>query len=346
MLNNIESRDLSPARAAVVATDEVVTVGEGWTHARCEEANGFIERVAASRAHTIVLTAGTEDSVWPSCAGTTAWWEQQFLERGFRKSTRTPGSPSRLQTEGDQVVRHPIVLERLAPEMLARYPLVELRAERDLHMDMLREAGPRSDAHLARYRWACRFVSRDAVVVDAACGLGYGTAILADTTSLSRVMAVDASAYAIDYCHTAWARTRPHLEFFRRDVRALPAADGAVDLVVSFETLEHLEECGPFLEEISRVLKPGGYLVGSVPNLWVDASGKDPSPYHFQVFDHERLTAGLHPYFTVCELWQQNAGHDRDGAAVLPKFRSIGLDGRGVDGKPEWLIFAARRPSR
>ena len=80
-----------------------------------------------------------------------------------------------------------------------------------------------------------------------------------------------------------------------------------------------------------------------MPNLWVDATGKDPSPHHFQVFDRERLLAVISPYFDVVELWQQNAAHDRDGQSVTPIFQQVGLDGSGVEGKPEWLVFAARR---
>jgi SAM-dependent methyltransferase len=320
-----------------------VVIGPEWTHAEWPEAERLLSRVTEGPAQTVTLLAGHESSAW-AAPGTTTWWEYLLLERGFRKSTTTPGTPTRLQRAADgTLVRHPVIFERLDAAALAAYPLAALKEERNLHMDMLREAGPRSDAHLARYRWACRFLARGASAVDAACGLGYGTAIMADATA-SRVLAIDDSAYAIDYARTLWGPTRPLTEFHRGDVRVVPASDRSVDLVVSMETLEHLEDDGPLLEEFRRVLKSGGILTGSVPNLWVDETGKDPNPYHFQVFDRERLFAVLSPYFEVIELWQQNAAtDDADGRSVAPIFQQIGLDGAGTAGKPEWLVFAARR---
>jgi SAM-dependent methyltransferase len=323
---------------------DTFTIGAEWNDVAPEQIDALLSRIAEGSSRTVSLLAGSEASAWPATVGTTAWWEQLLLERGFRKSTVTPGTPTRLQRTADGgVVRHPVLFTRLDAATLERYPLAALKEERNLHMDMLREAGPRSDAHLARYRWATRFVEAGAVVVDAACGLGYGTALIADTTGASRLISIDDSEYAVEYSRVLWGATRPHASFHRGDVRTVPAEDASVDLVASIETLEHLADDGPLLEEFRRVLKPGGTLIGSVPNLWVDATGKDPSPHHFQVFDRERLLAVISPYFEVVELWQQNAAHDRDGQSVAPIFQQVGLDGSGVEGKPEWLVFAARR---
>jgi 2-polyprenyl-3-methyl-5-hydroxy-6-metoxy-1,4-benzoquinol methylase len=155
------------------------------------------------------------------------------------------------------------------------------------------------------------------------------------------VTAIDASEYAIDYAATAWSGTKTRLELVCGDVTAIPVDHGDADLIVSFETLEHLETPALFLKEVRRALNVDGLFVGSVPNLWVDASGKDPSPYHHHVFDRERLLATLSPYFEVRELWQQNAAHDLDYRAIPPRFHRIDLDGAGMVGKPEWLLFVA-----
>lgn len=328
---------------AFETAEAAIVIGPEWTHAEWPEASGLLARVTEGPAQTVTLLAGHEATAW-AAPGSTTWWEYLLLERGFRKSTTTPGTPTRLQRATDgTLVRHPVVFERLDAAALAAYPLEALKKERNLHMDMLREAGPRSDAHLARYRWTCRYLARDASVVDAACGLGYGAAIMADMKA-ARVLAIDDSAYAIDYGRTLWGPTRPHTRFHQGDVRVVPAAGTSVDLVVSMETLEHLADDGPLLQEFRRVLKPGGILTGSVPNLWVDETGNDPNPYHFQVFDRERLFAVLSPYFEVVELWQQNAAtDDAEGHSIAPIFQQLGLDGTGAIGKPEWLVFAARR---
>jgi SAM-dependent methyltransferase len=308
------------------------------------EAERLLDRLVRPGIHRITLEAGSEDSVSPARAGTTAWWEQRLLERGFGKSPSTPGQPCRIQRTADgSVVRHPVHFVRLSHGLEARFPLSSLKAERDLHMDMLREAGARSDAHLARYRLARDFVTSGVTVVDAACGLGYGTALLADTTSAARLHGVDSSDYAVEYGRTAWCELRPQIDFALGDVRSLSLESGSADCFVSFETLEHLESGDAFLAEVHRVLAPGGSFVGSVPNLWADATGQDPSPYHFQVFDRERLLATLDPLFDVQALWQQNAALDIGDEVSPALFHRIGLDGAGVVGKPEWLVFAALR---
>ena len=47
--------------------------------------------------------------------------------------------------------------------------------------------------------------------------------------------------------------------------------------MVSFETIEHLKEPELFLQEVRRVVKPGGTFIGSVPNMWVDENGNHPT---------------------------------------------------------------------
>jgi SAM-dependent methyltransferase len=239
------------------------------------------------------------------------------------------------------IVRHPVLFERLSPALIERFPLSALAAEKWLHMDMLREPGTRSDAHLARYRWACRYVPPQAMVLDAACGLGYGSAIITDRTNPRRLVSVDLSEYAIDYARTAYAPNRSAPEFVHGDVMTLPVDDGAADVVVSFETIEHVPDPAALLREFHRLLRRGGCLVGSVPNLWIDETGQDPNPHHFHVFHRERLLELIAWEFEIRELWQQNAGCEADGRVMPPQFQRIGLDGAGAIGKPEWLIFVA-----
>jgi methylase of polypeptide subunit release factors len=75
-------------------------------------------------------------------------------------------------------------------------------------MDMLREPGRRADAHIARYVLAASLVRYGDVVLDAACGLGYGSAILASAAPSVRVIGVDNSEYAVNYAAWTPANTR------------------------------------------------------------------------------------------------------------------------------------------
>ena len=78
------------------------------------------------------------------------------------------------------------------------------------------------------------------------------------------------------------AAHRPHI---LADVRSIPVKSNSADCVKCTEVLEHVEYPEDMLEEISRVLKPGGALILSIPFL----SGIHADPYDFQRFTEEKL---------------------------------------------------------
>ena len=116
--------------------------------------------------------------------------------------------------------------------------------------------------HWHRYHFAARF-SAGMRVVDAACGEGYGSALLARTAA--SVTGVDISAEAVAHARAAYAGV-PNLSFAQAPCTRLPLADASADLFVSFETVEHIGEQEQFLDEIARVLAPDGLLLISCPN--------------------------------------------------------------------------------
>jgi len=114
--------------------------------------------------------------------------------------------------------------------------------------------------HVHRYAYARRYADGKRVL-DAACGEGYGSALL--SREAATVVGVDDGAAAI-----AHARARyhaPNLAYVQGSVLALPLADASVDLVVSFETIEHLGEQREMLAEFRRVLAPDGVLILTAP---------------------------------------------------------------------------------
>ena len=113
--------------------------------------------------------------------------------------------------------------------------------------------------HLARYRFAEQF-AHGRRVLDAACGEGYGTAIMAAAGARAAV-GVDIDEAAVEH-----ARAKYGLDFERADVARLPFGEGSFDLVVSFETLEHVPDAGVAIGEFRRVLADDGLLVASTPN--------------------------------------------------------------------------------
>src|SRR5271170_5650885 len=90
--------------------------------------------------------------------------------------------------------------------------------------------------HWHRYAFAKRFVS-DKRVADIACGEGYGSALLAGIAT--SVVGIDLAPDAIAHARSHYAAL-PNLRFQQGSVEALPLADASVDVVVSFETVEHL----------------------------------------------------------------------------------------------------------
>jgi SAM-dependent methyltransferase len=113
--------------------------------------------------------------------------------------------------------------------------------------------------HLARYQFAAKLAG-DRRVLDAACGEGYGTAMMANAGAKLAV-GIDIDEKAVEH-----ARGQYGLEFRQGDVAALPFEDSSFDLVVSFETIEHVREGERVISEFRRVLTDDGLLVISTPN--------------------------------------------------------------------------------
>lgn len=116
--------------------------------------------------------------------------------------------------------------------------------------------------HLNRYAMTRQFC-KGRVVLDAACGEGYGSYLM-KTWGALRVEGVDISGEAIDHARAAFHAEG--LRYTKCDVLNLPFEDNSFDLVVSFETMEHVDDAEQFLHEIKRVLKPDGTVLLSCPN--------------------------------------------------------------------------------
>jgi SAM-dependent methyltransferase len=155
--------------------------------------------------------------------------------------------------------------------------------------------------HYHRYVFAASLVSGRRVL-DAACGEGYGSELLA--RSALNVTGVDISAETI-----AHARARyhaPNLSFEQADCCSLPFPDGSFDCVVSFETLEHLENQSELVEEFRRVLTPAGFLVISSPDkaVYSDQNGTE-NDFHVRELYRQELDELLQQQFPVRRLLGQ-----------------------------------------
>ena len=115
--------------------------------------------------------------------------------------------------------------------------------------------------HLHRYLLACKTVAGK-TALDIASGEGYGSAMLARTAH--KVIGVDISQEAVSHAQAKYIAK--NLEFRLGSCSKIPLDDASVDVVVSFETIEHHNEHEAMMKEIKRVLRPGGVLVISSPD--------------------------------------------------------------------------------
>ena len=115
--------------------------------------------------------------------------------------------------------------------------------------------------HLKAYEFAADFC-RNKVVLDAACGEGYGAEYL--SRYAAKVVGVDISEDAINHAKENYLRE--NLEFSVKDVVSMDFPDCLFDVVASFQTIEHLAEPVKFLESVKRILKTEGHAIISVPN--------------------------------------------------------------------------------
>lgn len=152
--------------------------------------------------------------------------------------------------------------------------------------------------HEERYVFAGQYVSgKD--VVDVACGSGIGTAFMRAAGARS------VSGLDIDKDAIAFAKARyPECEFVQSDATALCLPDTSVDIVVSFETLEHLPDHIKFLEECRRVLRPKGMLICSTPNRAISRWSAE-NPFHVREFHPSEFREVLESVFSFVELFGQ-----------------------------------------
>jgi SAM-dependent methyltransferase len=150
--------------------------------------------------------------------------------------------------------------------------------------------------HQARYRLAVDLVPGRRVL-DAGCGVGWGSELLRLSGAMS-VVGVDISEEAL-----ADARRRaPECEFVPGDLAKLPFPDHEFDVIVCMEALEHADDTAGALDQLARVLRPGGVLLVSSPNPGVYEAG---NPFHLHELTADELHHELAARFPHTRLLRQ-----------------------------------------
>lgn len=154
--------------------------------------------------------------------------------------------------------------------------------------------------HLHRYAKAMDLViGKD--VLDIASGEGYGSNLLARISN--SVIGVDISQEAIEFAAAKYKQ--PNLKFSVGSADAIPLPDCSVDVVVSFETLEHHDKHDEMLSEIKRVLRTGGVLIMSTPDKdnYKDKGG--PNDFHVKELNLDEFKSLISRYFQYQQMFFQ-----------------------------------------
>jgi SAM-dependent methyltransferase len=153
-------------------------------------------------------------------------------------------------------------LERLVPEELSSE---DLGGQETLRL------------HVERYAFAADH-ARPGRLLDLACGVGYGTRLVADRRpELRTALGVDVSAAAVAYARDHYADGR--VRYLCRDGMQLTDGEG-FDTVISLETVEHVPDPERFVSHLVSLLRPEGVLIASVPTT----PSVDLNPHHLSDF--------------------------------------------------------------
>lgn len=210
-------------------------------------------------------------------------------------------------------------LERLVPD--------EIRDESSTGLETLR-------LHLDRYEFAAR-VAKGPRLLDMACGVGYGSALLAERRpDIASLIGVDVDGEAIAYARKRYESSN-RVAYRLADAMTF-AADEQFDTIVSLETIEHLPDPVGFSQRLAALLKSDGILVASVPIT----PSVDGNPHHLHDFSKKSFLemmrrAGFSP---GPELIQDQPFNPISIAARSDK--------RMADARPSLISFYMKNPDK
>lgn len=207
-------------------------------------------------------------------------------------------------------------------------------------------AGEMVYEHWHRYLIASKYV-RGKRVLDVASGEGYGSSLLARTAA--SVTGIDVSADAVSHAEKKYGQS--NLRYVAASCVEITEADASFDVIVSFETIEHITEHEAFMREVNRLLAPDGLFIISSPNRpeYSDRTGYK-NEYHVKELDKTELKTLIDQHLPAQRWFAQRAAFHSmvwplDGDASS----AIALTAEGEAAYPEplyYLVFCARNAER
>ena len=168
--------------------------------------------------------------------------------------------------------------------------------------------------HILRYRFAQNFIENlsDEVqtCLDAFCGNGYGTYLLANEFPFVKFTGIDGSMGAIECANENYLLSNNEYS-----AKIFPFnLNKKYDIVISFESLEHVSNDTAMLKLINQCLNLKGKLLLSVPNENLQSLKLNPHPFHFKHYTHKEIIDLTCQNFELLNWYGQNIYEfNRDG---------------------------------
>ena len=162
--------------------------------------------------------------------------------------------------------------------------------------------------HAASYAFAESFC-KGKRVLDFGCGSGYGAARIAE--SAKEVWAVDVSTTAIEFAISNYSKPNIHFETIETSGQ-IPLPNGSIDVVISFQVIEHIRNAPEYLAEAARVLKNEGTLLLITPDRRVRLLPyqKPWNRWHVHEYDSQSLQNLTETNFHICNLLSMGASSE------------------------------------
>jgi ubiquinone/menaquinone biosynthesis C-methylase UbiE len=153
---------------------------------------------------------------------------------------------------------------------------------------------------------------KDKIVLDIASGEGYGSNLISNVATFT--YGVDIDEESIKHANEKYQKKNLIYKLGAAD--QIPLEDASVDIVVSFETLEHHDRHDEMFSEIKRVLKPGGILVMSTPEKVIPENNH----FHVKELTNKEFKQLIARHFKIQVLYFQRIVM---GSLIVPQKKGI-----------------------
>lgn len=157
------------------------------------------------------------------------------------------------------------------------------------------------EEHVARYKFFAHY-ARNNYVLDAGCGFGYGSIILAGNQA-KKVVGIDKSIQTLRYAIDKY--NSDNIYYAASDLICAPFANNIFDTIYAFEVIEHIKKDAAFLSEMVRLLKKDGYIFISTPNKKLSGyeDGSKKNQFHFREYELNEFRDLLGSYFSNVQIY-------------------------------------------